>query len=236
MWMMRAPLSEPAKEDMPSVAHATAAARRRQRRLRQFLRHERLTVAMLLADSDHQTAPRGQKQATSGEEVRVTRRRAHSCATDGEPAGGFAQAPSISRSPSRLPKCPRSRRHPVFLARCSARRRWRSSLWKCQLSCLFLRSSSRLPSRILTFSSSASSSGEEVEVFKVFPQNRIQLRQCPSRSLTFQFAVEVFQVLPQVRVQQLPHLLFCMTMQVKEFKGVFALFSEFKKVRGPAGR
>ena len=73
MWMMRGPLSEPAKEDMSSVAHATAAARRRQRRLRQFLRHERLTVAMLLAERDHHTAPRGQKQARSGEEVRVAR-------------------------------------------------------------------------------------------------------------------------------------------------------------------
>ena len=63
MWMMRWPLSEPAKEDMPSVAHATAAAPRRQRRSRQFLRHERLTVALLLAERDHHTAPRGQKQA-----------------------------------------------------------------------------------------------------------------------------------------------------------------------------
>ena len=39
--------------------------------LRQFLRHERLTVAMLLAERDHHTAPRRQKQARSGEEVRV---------------------------------------------------------------------------------------------------------------------------------------------------------------------
>ena len=72
-WMMRGPLSEPTKEDVPSVAHATAAARRRQRRLRQFLRHERLTVAMLLAERDHHTALRGQTQARSGEEVRVAR-------------------------------------------------------------------------------------------------------------------------------------------------------------------
>ena len=32
-----------------------------------FLRHERLTVAMLLAERDQHTAPRGQKQARSGE-------------------------------------------------------------------------------------------------------------------------------------------------------------------------
>ena len=68
MWATRGPLSEPPREDMPRVAHvAGAAMRRRQRRLRQFLRHERLTVAMLLAERDHHTAPRGQKKARSGE-------------------------------------------------------------------------------------------------------------------------------------------------------------------------
>ena len=56
----------------PSVAHAAGAAkRRRERRLRQFLRHERLTVAMLLAESQHHAAPRGQNKARSGEEARV---------------------------------------------------------------------------------------------------------------------------------------------------------------------
>ena len=67
MWMMRGPLSEPSKEDMPSVAHAAGAAkRRRERRSRQFLRHERLTVAMLLAESQHHAAPRRQSRARSG--------------------------------------------------------------------------------------------------------------------------------------------------------------------------
>ena len=46
----------------------SAAARRRQRRLRQFLRHERLSVAMALAESQHHTS-RGQKMAWAGEEV-----------------------------------------------------------------------------------------------------------------------------------------------------------------------
>ena len=41
------------------AANETSAARRRQRRLRQFLRHERLTFAMLLAERDHHTAPQG---------------------------------------------------------------------------------------------------------------------------------------------------------------------------------
>ena len=43
------------------------AARRRQRRPRQFLRHERLSVAMALAESQHHTS-RGQKMARAGEE------------------------------------------------------------------------------------------------------------------------------------------------------------------------
>ena len=47
-------------------ANAPGAARRRQRRLRQWLRHERLSVAMALAEMSHHTAPRGQKMARAG--------------------------------------------------------------------------------------------------------------------------------------------------------------------------
>ena len=51
------------------AAIETSAARGRQRRLRQFLRHERLTVAMLLAErAPHR--PRGQRLARSGKWVR----------------------------------------------------------------------------------------------------------------------------------------------------------------------
>ena len=39
--------------------------RRRQRRLRQFLRHERLTVAMALAEATHHAAPRRQEPASA---------------------------------------------------------------------------------------------------------------------------------------------------------------------------
>ena len=39
--------------------HTGAARRRRERRLRQFLRQERLSVAMALAESNHHSAPRG---------------------------------------------------------------------------------------------------------------------------------------------------------------------------------
>ena len=52
---------------------AGTAKRRRERRLRQFLRHERLTVAMLLAETNHHAAPRGQSKARSKEEVRIAR-------------------------------------------------------------------------------------------------------------------------------------------------------------------
>ena len=45
----------------------SAAARRRQRRLGQFVRLERLSVAMVLAESQHHTS-RGQKVARAGEE------------------------------------------------------------------------------------------------------------------------------------------------------------------------
>ena len=44
--------------------------RRRQRRLRQWLRHERLSVAMALAESTHSAALRGQKKARAGGGVR----------------------------------------------------------------------------------------------------------------------------------------------------------------------
>ena len=50
------------------VDTATAAARRRQRRLGSWLRHERMTVAMTLAEKLHHTS-RGQKLARVGEEV-----------------------------------------------------------------------------------------------------------------------------------------------------------------------
>ena len=52
---------------MPSVAHAAGAAVRwRQGRLRQFLRHERLTVAMVLSEKKHHTS-RGQRTDRTGE-------------------------------------------------------------------------------------------------------------------------------------------------------------------------
>ena len=43
-----------------------AAMRRRQRRLLQFMRHERLTVAMGLAEMTHHSAPQRQMTARAG--------------------------------------------------------------------------------------------------------------------------------------------------------------------------
>ena len=46
--------------------HVTGSAkRRRERRLRQWLRHERMTVAMALAEAQHHAAPRRQKPASA---------------------------------------------------------------------------------------------------------------------------------------------------------------------------
>ena len=45
---------------------AGAAMGRRQRRLRSWLKHERMTVAMALAEASHHTAPRGQRTARAG--------------------------------------------------------------------------------------------------------------------------------------------------------------------------
>ena len=49
------------------VERASAAQRRRGRRLRAALRHERQSIAMALAESQHHTS-RGQKKARAGEE------------------------------------------------------------------------------------------------------------------------------------------------------------------------
>ena len=48
-----------------------SARRRRERRLRAFLRYARMSVAMALAESLHHSAPRGQKTARAGGEARV---------------------------------------------------------------------------------------------------------------------------------------------------------------------
>ena len=68
MWTTRGPLAEVREDDvMPRVGHAIGAARRRREwRLRQFLRHERRTLALALAELQHHTAPRD-RRAWAGE-------------------------------------------------------------------------------------------------------------------------------------------------------------------------
>ena len=67
-----------------------------------------------------------------------------------------------------------------------------------------------------------------VEVFKVLAQDRIQQQRTWSRSLIFQLA-EVFQIFSHARVPQLPHLVDCLTMQMREFKGFFSHTSPSEK-------
>ena len=58
--------------DMMNVDSAPSAARRRrERRLRQFLRHERLTVAMVLSEKKHHTSRGQNKDRTTGEENKM---------------------------------------------------------------------------------------------------------------------------------------------------------------------
>ena len=54
---------------MVDVDSVSAARRRRERRLRQFLRHERLSVAMALSEKKHHTS-RGQRKDRAGRWVR----------------------------------------------------------------------------------------------------------------------------------------------------------------------
>ena len=118
----------------------------------------------------------------------------------------------LSLLPSRLSKCPRSSS--------------RTSLLEVPTD----------PAYSLLFIASSDHCGSVA--FKVFYQNRIQLH-VSSRPLVFQFQVEVFKVPAQDRVQQRLHLLafqLCLTMQMMEINGFFALFPDGKSGRVAAER
>ena len=125
---------------------------------------------------------------------------------------------STRRFPSRLPQCPRSRCHPVVLARFSGSRRRRSSLWKCRLSCLFPLCS-RLPSRSLTFQFLALVVVVIVEVFTVFPQDKFRRSVLCRRSSTFLLVVvfKIFSLIlgcqphPQSRVMRRFNVFFALS-------------------------
>ena len=83
--------------DLSEQPVAGAAQRRRQRRLHSWLRHERMTVAMALAESTHHSS-RGQKTARTG----VWERKMNYTATIRDP-------PHPSRSSSACTKSPAAR-------------------------------------------------------------------------------------------------------------------------------
>ena len=109
---------------------------------------------------------------------------------------------------------------------CDMRRSW-NSWWKCRLSCLLPRSSSRLPSISLTLQFRVVMGAQVVEVFMVFSQNIIQQRLFPGRSLTFQ--LEDVKVVAQDRFQpRQPH---CLALQMRQFKSLFQNCSQISKKR-----
>ena len=195
--------------------HDSAARRRRERRLRQWLRHERLNVAM---ESDHHAAPRGQKKARGGAS-RTTRR------------SGRAPLPSrsslICRS-IRLVGVRLVQQHTVEQIADAAPLDALVPLMVEQLvdvlqlaeqwACIF--SSRKLTFQFLVVVGDS-------QVFKVFTQNRVQQHRClPSRSLTFRFPVEVFKVFAQDNVQlHHPHHLTLVLEDADEpFEGFFRTF------------
>ena len=230
MWMMR--------EDLPSVAHAVGAAkRRRERRLRQFLRHEPLTVGMLLAESQHHATPRGQSMARSGGWERAalhgqvaehpTPQVAGTeyfsldvedvLATGSRPdrlAGVRPQEHTVDQTVDALPGFQRS----MLLCRS-----WRNSWWKYRRSCHFPRCSG-LRSRPWTFQFLMVEG--DSQVFKVFFPDRVQQGRLSRRSLAILLPVEVFKVFAQDRVH--PHLrtlqLVRTMTRMSLVKGFFALF------------
>ena len=265
------------------VDSVSAGRRRRERRLRQFLRHERLSVAMALSEKKHHTS-RDQRMERAGRWVRD--------ALHGQPElfQLYEEEPGGSRPPclgELLGSQVRSQRHtlehlvdvcpfvqildvPVppqmenqlveFMQRLDTltpeqvivvpkisqdripqrfvdRRRPQKAGQLVEVptdpvpSCLFPFSSSRLPSRSLTFQFRVVVGVQAAEVFTVFSQNRIQQRRLPSRSFTFQFLVVAFAILSLIPVWQL-HPQF---RRISWSNGFFALFPDLKKVRSPLG-
>ena len=182
-----------------------SARRRRERRLRSMLRHERMSVEMALAESTHHSAPRGKKMARAGGE-----RETNDTATLRKmllPRVGFCgtlwdicpclllmslcrrwwtscRTLSIS-SPhsrlilSRLSKCPRSCTSMSLCARPCALRSWWNSWWKYRRPCLSLRCSG-LWNSSSTFQFLVVE--DQVLVFMVFSQDSVQQRRLPENA------------------------------------------------------
>ena len=160
-----------------------SARRRRERRLRSMLRHERMSVAMALAEITHR--PRLLLMS-------LCRRWWTSCRTLS------ISSPHSRLFLSRLSKCPRSCPSMSLCARPCVLRSWWDSWWKYRRPCLTLRCSGLWKSSS-TFQFLMVE--DQVLVFMVFSQESVQKRRLPgnaflsglSRSLTL-FLVEIFLV------------------------------------------
>ena len=69
-----------------------------------------------------------------------------------------------------------------------------------------------------------------MEIFKVFPQDRVRRSGLRTRSLTFQFQVEVLKIFLKLLIVQGFRPIF----QTRQLKGFLALFPEIKKCEDPA--
>ena len=167
---------------------AGAARRRRERRLRSWLKHERMTVAMALAEASHHTAPRGQRIAKARGWVRDdVHGHVPEAPTPRSPARGTSASTTMTacrssgargliaslvsgrRSESRGESWSRSlTRHPSFLFSTILSRSWWTPWWKCGRSsttcCLTSSRSSKCPRFFLTRSRSAPLSEQLVAV------------------------------------------------------------------------
>ena len=227
----------------------SAAARRR--RLRQFLRHERLSVAVALAESQHHSS-RGQKTASAGEEARVALHGQvlEAPLTQGRVlrhvVGHLSVPALVVPVPQMVDQLPdieqffrvlsRSCLSMSLCARPCALRSWWNSWWKCRQSYPIPRHSG-LWSTTSIFQFLVVE--DQILVFKVFPLDRVQQRRLPprnaflsglwSRSLTL-FQVDVFMVLSQHKV----HLLLTLQLVLNNalmslVKGFFRTFPQNKK-------
>ena len=148
-----------------ALGSSGSAKRRRERRLRAMLRHERQTVAMALAEKLHHSS-RGQRMARAGEEESETNYTA-ALRKMLPPRDGFCgtlwdicprlllmslcrrwwtscwtlsiSSPHSRLILSRLSKCPRSCTSMSLCARPCALRSWWNSWWKYRRPCLTLR-------------------------------------------------------------------------------------------------
>ena len=233
-----------------------SARRRRERRLRSMLRHERMSVAMALAECTHHSAPRGQKTARAGGEARDA---LHGHVPEAPLSQGrilrhvvgqlsvpsldvpvpqmVDQLPDIehffaalSPVPQQVIEVPKILQPSMSLcARPCAVRSWWNSWWKYRRQCLTLRCSG-LWNSSSTFQFLVVE--EQVLVFMVFSQDSVQKRRLPGNAFLSGLRSRSL-TLFLVEVF-LVHLLLTLQLVMKNAqmslaKGFFALFPKHKK-------